>query len=277
MKWNSVTKPFKKLLVSQGGSTAGRNSAGRITIYHRGGGAKRLQRKVDLKRSTSSMGVVERIEYDPNRSSRLALVRWIEGVRPSNQRSCDKDFTPLQKVVEPISTTVTGRFPLACLAPGLMGGYVGSKEAQGKLSSVKDVFVSAFASNRAKGVSLSHIPRAAVAGAKPAVFAPKISEQVSEGEKEYSLSDVQRWRKDSILWDHKLKRKAAVSWLSFVHEEPVGLAKAAALNDKSAGKPSKTATDMADRVPLTYIIASDKLEEGKIVMNYDWSDRPIRR
>ncbi|KAL2941625.1 60S ribosomal protein L2 mitochondrial [Bienertia sinuspersici] len=209
MKWKSVTKPFKKLLVSQGGSTAGRNSKGRITIYHRGGGAKRLQRNIDLKRSTSSMGVVERIEYDPNRSSRLALVRWIEA----------------------------GQFPLACLAPGLLRGNV-SKEAGGKLNSVKDVFVSAFASKRAKDESLSNIPRAAVAGAKPAVFAPKSREEISEGEREFSVSDVQRWRKDSCLWDHKLKRKAAVPWLSFVHEEPLGLAKAAQF-DKSAGKSSK--------------------------------------
>lgn len=276
MKWNNVTKPFKKLVASNGGSTAGRNNAGRITIYHRGGGAKRLQRKIDLKRSTSSMGVVERIEYDPNRSSRLALVRWIEGVHPDIQRNSDKDFNPQQKVTEPITTEVSGQFPLACLAPGLLGGSVGNKKAGEKISSVKDVFVSAFASKRAKAESLAHLPRAAVAGAKAAVFAPKSREEVSEGEKEFSLSDVQRWRKDSCLWEHKLKRKAAVPWLSFVHEEPVGLAKAAQI-DKSAGKSSKSSAHIVDRAPLTYIIASDKLEEGKIVMNYDWSKGPSRR
>lgn len=220
------------------------------------------------------MGVVERIEYDPNRSSRLALVRWIEGVHPGNQRDGDKDFTPPQKVTEPITTTVAGQFPLACLAPGLMGGNVGNNEAGGKISSVKDVFVSAFASKRGKGESLTNIPRAAVAGAKPAVFSPRTGEQVSEGEKQFSLSDVQRWRKDSILWEHKLKRKAAVPWLSFVHDEPVGLAKAAQ-NEKLSGKSSKNA-HMVDRTPLTYILASDKLEEGKIVMNYDWSKHPTR-
>nr|YP_010881203.1 ribosomal protein L2 [Pellia neesiana]WIA66951.1 ribosomal protein L2 [Pellia neesiana]WIA66992.1 ribosomal protein L2 [Pellia neesiana]WIA67033.1 ribosomal protein L2 [Pellia neesiana] len=61
-------------------SSAGRNSSGRITVFHRGGGSKRLQRKIDFKRSTSMVGIVERIEYDPNRSSWIALVRWIEGV-----------------------------------------------------------------------------------------------------------------------------------------------------------------------------------------------------
>jgi len=40
--------------------SAGRNSAGRITVFHRGGGSKRLLRKIDLKRSTSSIGIVER-------------------------------------------------------------------------------------------------------------------------------------------------------------------------------------------------------------------------
>lgn len=58
------------------GKSAGRNSSGRLTLFHRGGGSKRLQRRIDLKRSTSSMGIVERIEYDPNRSSRIAPVRW---------------------------------------------------------------------------------------------------------------------------------------------------------------------------------------------------------
>jgi hypothetical protein len=62
------------------GKSAGRNSSGRITVFHRGGGSKRLQRRIDLKRSTSSMGIVERIEYDPNRSSRIAPVRWITEV-----------------------------------------------------------------------------------------------------------------------------------------------------------------------------------------------------
>ncbi|GMP99782.1 hypothetical protein CsSME_00047130 [Camellia sinensis var. sinensis] len=62
------------------GKSAGRNSSGHITVFHRWDGSKRLQRRIDLKRSTSSMGIVERIEYDPNRSSRIALVLWISCV-----------------------------------------------------------------------------------------------------------------------------------------------------------------------------------------------------
>jgi ribosomal protein L2 len=51
-----------------------RSSSGHITIFHQRGGSKQLHRKIDLKRSTSSMGVVERIKYDPYRSSWIALV-----------------------------------------------------------------------------------------------------------------------------------------------------------------------------------------------------------
>ncbi|KAH9619475.1 hypothetical protein KSS87_019118 [Heliosperma pusillum] len=273
MKWNSVTKPFKKLLVSHGGSTAGRNSAGRITIFHRGGGAKRLQRKVDLKRSTSSMGVVERIEYDPNRSSRVALVRWIEGVQPSNRRDGEKDFNAPQKTVDPITATIAGQFSLGCLAAGIVAGNPLHKEGS-KLNSVKDVFVSAFGSQKAKNVSLSKLPRIAVSGARPAVFVPQRVEQAVEGENTLSLSDLQRWNKDSVLWEHKLKSKAAVSWSSFVKEEPVGLAQAALNRDaNSVQKSSKKKAEMVDRAALTYILASNEMEPGKMVMNCDLPKR----
>lgn len=283
MKWNNL-KPFKKLVASQGGSTAGRNSAGRITIFHRGGGAKRLHRKIDLKRSTSSMGIVERIEYDPNRSSRVALVRWIEGVQPGNQRKCEKGFTPPPtKAAQPTTTSVAGQFPLACLAPEIMMGSSvvscpSGREAGSKLSSVKDVFVSAFSSQQSKGESLVNFPRIAVAGAKPAVFAPQSREKVGGGgERTYSLSDVRRWKKDSVLWEHRLKRKAAVSWTSFVREGPVGLATAADVDESmSMGKISKNLGHEVDRAPLTYIIASNGLEAGKMVMNCDLSKRPTR-
>nr|UYX57507.1 hypothetical protein [Nicotiana tabacum] len=87
------------------GKSAGRNSSGRITVFHRGGGSKRLQRRIDLKRSTSSIGIVERIEYEPNRSSRIAPVRWTGGgVR---QRKCKtiEEFAPPRKILESTTTT----------------------------------------------------------------------------------------------------------------------------------------------------------------------------
>lgn len=101
------------------GKSAGRNSSGRITVFHRGGGSKRLQRKIDLKRSTSSIGIVERIEYDPNRSSRIALVRWIEGVLPGRQRKFKtiEEFAPPRKILESTTATIFCLFSFSSL-PG---------------------------------------------------------------------------------------------------------------------------------------------------------------
>jgi len=72
-------KPVKSL--TEGLSkTGGRNNTGRITANHRGGGHKRSYRRVDFKRTKFDVpAVVERIEYDPNRSAFIALVRYEDG------------------------------------------------------------------------------------------------------------------------------------------------------------------------------------------------------
>jgi large subunit ribosomal protein L2 len=58
----------------------GRNNQGRITIWHRGGGHKRLYRTIDFKRRKFDVtATVERIEYDPNRTAFIALVRYEDG------------------------------------------------------------------------------------------------------------------------------------------------------------------------------------------------------
>ena len=60
--------------------TGGRNNTGRITMWHKGGGAKRLYRVVDFKRRKFDVpATVERIEYDPNRTAFIALVRYNDG------------------------------------------------------------------------------------------------------------------------------------------------------------------------------------------------------
>ncbi|MDA8585866.1 50S ribosomal protein L2 [Rhodobacteraceae bacterium] len=58
---------------------AGRNNTGRITMRRRGGGAKRLYRIVDFKRTKREEAVVSRIEYDPNRTAFIALVQYSDG------------------------------------------------------------------------------------------------------------------------------------------------------------------------------------------------------
>ena len=72
-------KPEKSLLVPLK-KRAGRNSQGRITVRHRGGGAKRKLRIIDFKRDKVGVpGRVAAIEYDPNRSARIALIYYADG------------------------------------------------------------------------------------------------------------------------------------------------------------------------------------------------------
>ena len=60
--------------------TGGRNNTGRVTMWHKGGGAKRLYRVVDFRRTKFDVpATVERIEYDPNRTAFIALVRYEDG------------------------------------------------------------------------------------------------------------------------------------------------------------------------------------------------------
>ncbi|KAI5639260.1 hypothetical protein M9H77_00585 [Catharanthus roseus] len=203
----------------------------RITVFHRGGGSKRLQRRIDLKRSTSSMGIVERIEYDPNRSSRIALSS-LRRVRFENL---------------PRPPSAVDQRKVACFSPGLKAAYVvvglptrmpswskspfTSKGAGSKKTCAKDVFFSALSSPnpKAKGetASLSFgssfaFPRIAVAGAKPAFFAPRMREKV-RGKNTFSLCEIRKWRTHSSLWAHRIKRKAALSWQSFsLLAKPIG-------------------------------------------------------
>src|SRR5512142_1192265 len=68
----SLIEPLKK--------HSGRNNQGRITTRHRGGGHKRLYRIIDFKRDKIGvMATVTAIEYDPNRSARIALLEYEDG------------------------------------------------------------------------------------------------------------------------------------------------------------------------------------------------------
>ena len=72
-------KPEKSLLVAKR-SKAGRNAQGRVTVRHRGGGEKRNLRIIDFKRDKHDIpGRVASIEYDPNRSARIALIFYVDG------------------------------------------------------------------------------------------------------------------------------------------------------------------------------------------------------
>src|SRR5215203_6199712 len=72
-------KPVKSLVEGQSG-TGGRNNHGRITSRFRGGGHKQAYRVVDFKRRKFDVpAVVERLEYDPNRTSFIALIKYQDG------------------------------------------------------------------------------------------------------------------------------------------------------------------------------------------------------
>ena len=68
----SLTKRLKK--------NGGRNQQGRLTVRHQGGGHKRLYRVIDFKRTKDGIPArVATIEYDPNRSARIALLNYVDG------------------------------------------------------------------------------------------------------------------------------------------------------------------------------------------------------
>ncbi len=72
-------KPVKTLTVGKN-STGGRNNQGRITSWHKGGGHKQKYRLVDFKRNKFGVeAIVERIEYDPNRTAFIALIKYTDG------------------------------------------------------------------------------------------------------------------------------------------------------------------------------------------------------
>ncbi len=81
LQWEEITrkKPEKSLLEKLP-KRSGRNNHGRITVRHRGGGAKPIWRRIDFKRRKDGIPAkVAAIEYDPNRSSNIALLHYVDG------------------------------------------------------------------------------------------------------------------------------------------------------------------------------------------------------
>jgi len=77
----TAKKPLKKLTAPLK-KNAGRNSAGRITVRHKGGGHKKIYRLVDFKQDKINIkGVIEFVEYDPNRNVFIGLISYADGER----------------------------------------------------------------------------------------------------------------------------------------------------------------------------------------------------
>jgi large subunit ribosomal protein L2 len=72
-------RPLKGLVFGKR-RTGGRNNVGRIAVRHKGGGHRRLLRAIDFRRDKEGIpGRVARLEYDPNRSARIALIHYVDG------------------------------------------------------------------------------------------------------------------------------------------------------------------------------------------------------
>ena len=69
----SLNNPLKKVTFHLKKNSGGRNNQGKITSYHKGGGSKKLYRLIDFHR-VDSQGLVEKIEYDPNRTGFIGRV-----------------------------------------------------------------------------------------------------------------------------------------------------------------------------------------------------------
>jgi len=99
-------EPHAPLLEAQG-KTGGRNNAGRITTRHRGGGHKHHYRLIDFRRDKDGVrGTVERIEYDPNRSAHIALIKYLDGERryilaPRHVRAGDEVMSGSEAPIKP--------------------------------------------------------------------------------------------------------------------------------------------------------------------------------
>src|SRR5688500_17998842 len=81
LQHEAVTKSEPEKALTEGlRKSGGRNTHGRVTSRHRGGGAKRRYRKIDFKRTKDGVPAkVAAIEYDPNRSAHIALLHYVDG------------------------------------------------------------------------------------------------------------------------------------------------------------------------------------------------------
>ncbi len=102
--------------------SGGRNNRGRITVYHRGGGHKRTYRMIDFKRTRfDQVATVERLEYDPNRTAWIALIKYEDGelsyiVAPQRLAAGDKVVSSLSAVdVKPGNTMPLERMPVGTI------------------------------------------------------------------------------------------------------------------------------------------------------------------
>lgn len=110
-------KPLEPLTEAKK-STGGRNNNGRITTRHQGGGHKQRYRMIDFKRDKDGIrGTVERIEYDPNRSAHIALIKYSDGewryiLAPRHLRAGDEVLSGSEAPIKPGNAMKLGSIPV---------------------------------------------------------------------------------------------------------------------------------------------------------------------
>lgn len=125
------SKPEKSLLMSKT-RKAGRNTYGRITVRHRGGGSRQMIRVVDFKREKQGIpATVKAVEYDPNRSARLALLSYADGeksyiIAPQGLKVGDVVISGKDAEIRPGNC-----LPIASIPMGTMVHNVEMKEGRG--------------------------------------------------------------------------------------------------------------------------------------------------
>jgi len=125
------TTPEKSLVVTLK-KNGGRNNQGRITVRHRGGGAKRKYRIIDFKRDKDGViGTVASIEYDPNRTANIALINYADGekryiIAPKGLKVGDKIESG-----EKADIKIGNTLPLANIPEGTMVHNVELKAGKG--------------------------------------------------------------------------------------------------------------------------------------------------
>ncbi|MGE3541747.1 MAG: 50S ribosomal protein L2 [Candidatus Tectimicrobiota bacterium] len=140
----TTTTPERTLLrtITKSG---GRNNNGRVTSRHRGGGHKRRYRIIDFKRTKDNIPAkVASIEYDPNRSARIALLHYADGeksyiIAPAGLRAGDTVMSGMQADIRPGNAMCLQDMPLGIaihnveLSPGKGGQLVRSAGASAQL------------------------------------------------------------------------------------------------------------------------------------------------
>ncbi|MEO5499195.1 MAG: 50S ribosomal protein L2, partial [Candidatus Saccharimonadales bacterium] len=113
----TTRKPLKSLIKIKK-STAGRNNTGRITTRHRGGGVKQYYRLMNHQLAAGTTASIEEIEYDPNRSARIARIRDQHGLY--HYILADKNMKVGNKIVSgpQAAVEVSNRLPLANIPTG---------------------------------------------------------------------------------------------------------------------------------------------------------------